>query len=393
MIVSLDTNCILPGRVGGIESYVIALVESLSVHGTWLERLEIITRAENDSLFRGYAGARCGVHLLERPRYQGRAVANWAELAKGDAEAARVLAAEFGKKKADLLHCLNVDVVHFPAGAMNPIDLPVPAALTIHDLQHRRFPQYFSEAQREDRERWWPVSAERARAVIADSHFAAGEIGGQLSVASSRLFIAAPPVRQALLAPWDGECDLAVPERFFLYPAAGFAHKNHRRLLQAMAMAQGLKTHLVLTGGDLQSSDVPRWINELKLNERVHVLGRVEERQLRALYHRALAMIFPSEYEGFGLPLLEAMACGCPVAASNATCIPGIVANAAMLFSPSDPGAIATALVHMEQDEVLREHLRRLGRVRAAQFTPARFAAELQVAYRHCVGRVVRRAA
>jgi glycosyltransferase involved in cell wall biosynthesis len=396
MILALDTNCILPGRVGGIESYVIGVIEALLGHAPWLARLELLSRPENDALFRGYASARCGVHLLPRPTYRGQPVANWAALMQSDRAAGESLLAAFGRQKIDLLHRIKADVVHFPGGTINPTDIDLPVALTIHDVQHRRFPGYFSQAELHDREKWWPASADRAGAIIADSQFAAGEIREQFGVAESKLCVALPAARETFFkrdqasgpsSPGRREARTTRwSEPFFLYPAAMWPHKNHRRLLEAMAIAGDSAMHLVLSGAGQEDSQLSNWIAELQLGGRVHLAGRVSEAELAALYHQATGMIFPSQYEGFGLPLLEAMASGCPIAASNAASIPEVTGDAALLFDPSDAAAIAQAMLRLERDEALRGRLRRAGRERIARFTPERFADELGRAYAHAAG-------
>jgi glycosyltransferase involved in cell wall biosynthesis len=396
MILALDTNCILPGRVGGIESYVIDMIEALLGHAPWLTRLELLTRPENDGLFRPYASERCGVHLIQRPAYRGQPVTNWAALMQSDRAAGERLLTAFGQAKGDLLHRLKVDLVHFPGGTINPIDIDLPVALTIHDVQHRRFPDYFSKEQLRNREKWWPASADRAGAVIADSRFAAGEIREQFQVAESKLFVALPGVRESFLrcgrdicpakASRRDACTTSAPYPFFLYPAANWPHKNHRRLLEAMAIARDLDAHLVLSGAGQDESELPGWFEELGLAGRVHLAGRVSEEELHALYQQAVAMIFPSQYEGFGLPLLEAMASGLPIAASNTASIPEVAGDAALLFDPLDPEAIAEAMLRLDGEEALRERLRRAGRERVALFTPERFAGELHLAYLHAAG-------
>jgi glycosyltransferase involved in cell wall biosynthesis len=125
-------------------------------------------------------------------------------------------------------------------------------------------------------------------------------------------------------------------EPFLLYPARRWAHKNHDRLFEAFAQLRRERPELrlVLTGGG-HTNDA---------GEGIEVRGFVTEDELIDLYRRAAALVFPSLYEGFGQPPLEAMACGCPVACSNAASLPEIVGDAARLFDPNDPSAIADAI-------------------------------------------------
>jgi glycosyltransferase involved in cell wall biosynthesis len=160
-------------------------------------------------------------------------------------------------------------------------------------------------------------------------------------------------------------------EPFLFYPARAWPHKNHARLFEAFALLRRDRPELrlVLTGGG-HSGTVP---------EGVEVRGHVSADEVVALYRRAAALVFPSLYEGFGQPPLEAMACGCPVACSDAGSLPEICGDAARLFDPSSPTAIAAAV-----DEVLRvpEPWRVRGLARAAEFTWERSARAHEDVYR-----------
>ena len=129
-------------------------------------------------------------------------------------------------------------------------------------------------------------------------------------------------------------------DRFVLYPARGWPHKNHARLVEAMHLVrreQAPDMRLVLTGGGLDDlGELPQWVDKR---------GLVNQEELRELYGRAACLAFPSRYEGFGLPPLEAMASGCPVAAARAGSLPEICGDAAEMFDPDDAGDIARAVL------------------------------------------------
>ena len=150
------------------------------------------------------------------------------------------------------------------------------------------------------------------------------------------------------------------PEPILLYPARPWPHKNHTRLLEAFATLRETRPQLrlVLTGGGLDRLE--------PLPEGVENLGSVSAEHLASLYRRAACLVYPSLYEGFGLPVLEAMACGCPVAASNAGAIPEVAGDAAVLFDPTDVDAMAAAMLEADSR---REELTTLGLTRAARYT------------------------
>jgi glycosyltransferase involved in cell wall biosynthesis len=125
-----------------------------------------------------------------------------------------------------------------------------------------------------------------------------------------------------------------------VYPANAWPHKNHRRLLEAFELIRRERPELrlILTGSGLES---------LPQHEGVEILGHVPRDELIHLYRTAEALVFPSLFEGFGLPPLEAMACGCPVAAANTAALPEILGDACLYFDPTDPADIAATVLEV----------------------------------------------
>jgi glycosyltransferase involved in cell wall biosynthesis len=156
-------------------------------------------------------------------------------------------------------------------------------------------------------------------------------------------------------------------------------HKNHERLLAAFARVPDSDLRLVLTGQTYGRERL------LAGHERVLHLGHVAHGDMPALYRGALAVVFPSLFEGFGLPPLEAMACGTPVAASDRGAVAEVCGDAALAFEPEDVEEIAAAIEHVTQDEQLRARLRAAGIARAAGFTWERTAAAHLRAYEHAL--------
>jgi len=219
-------------------------------------------------------------------------------------------------------------VVHFPL----TIELPrlnAPKVVTLHDLQHLDLTRMFSRSERAFRQVVWHRSLRRASRVIVISEFVRERAISRLGIDGARLRVVPLGLDHALLRP-DGE-----REPFLLYPARPWPHKNHARLFEAFALLRRDRPELrlVLTGADLP--DVP---------DGVVSRGHVPFAEVVSLMQRASALVFPSLYEGFGLPPLEAMACGCPVACSNAAALPETVGTAARLFDPHDASAIADAV-------------------------------------------------
>jgi len=163
------------------------------------------------------------------------------------------------------------------------------------------------------------------------------------------------------------------PGRYIIFPANFWRHKNHSVLLMAfrMAMERGLPAdiRLVCTGSPGERGEsVKESAVALGLRDRVVFTGFVRDEELIALVAQARAMVFPSLFEGFGLPVLEAMALGVPVACSNVTSLPEVAGEAALLFDPRKPTEVAKAIVSIVTDDALREELSVAGRLRAHEF-------------------------
>jgi glycosyltransferase involved in cell wall biosynthesis len=261
----------------------------------------------------------------------------------------------------------RLDVVHYALTVPVP-KASAPAVVTLHDVQHRDRPEFFGRARRSFRRIAYDRAARSAAAVIVTSAFVRDRALALLDLDPARVHVVPHAIDHALFRPGDGE-----REPFLLYPARPWPHKNHARLFEAVARLRETRPglRLVLTGDGLERLD--------PLPEGVERWGVVSPERLASLYRRAACLVFPSLYEGFGLPPLEAMASGCPVAAANAGAIPEVCGDAAVLFDPNDPEAIAAAV--LEADE-RAEELRERGLARAAGFTWAETARRHEDVYR-----------
>jgi glycosyltransferase involved in cell wall biosynthesis len=163
------------------------------------------------------------------------------------------------------------------------------------------------------------------------------------------------------------------PGAYLFFPAHTWHHKNHRAAIDALRVLRdrhGMNRTLVCTGGAREAQPaIEAQIVKSGMVGRVRFLGYCPERDLPALYRGAACLLFPSLFEGFGMPVLEAMASGCPVVCSNTTSLPEIAGEAALLVDPSDPEAIATAVHRVLTDPDLRAALIARGLRRAATFS------------------------
>jgi len=259
------------------------------------------------------------------------------------------------------------DVVHYALTVPIP-GTKAPTVVTLHDIQHRDMPEFFGPARRSFRRVAYDRAAREASIVVVTSEFVRSRALELLGLEPDRVRVIPHAIDHTLFRPGEEE-----REPFVLYPARPWPHKNHTRLFEAFAALRTTrpKLRLVLTGGGLERLD--------PLPEGVERLDVVSPAELASLYRRAACLVYPSLYEGFGLPPLEAMASGCPVAASNVGAIPEVCGDAAALFDPTDVDAIATGI--LETDE-RRDELVERGLARAARFTWEETARKHEAAYR-----------
>jgi glycosyltransferase involved in cell wall biosynthesis len=227
--------------------------------------------------------------------------------------------------------------------------------VTLHDVQHRELPNLFTRAEHIYRLFTYERPARKAEHIITDSEYAKQSIVRELGIDPERITAIPLGVNTEGFTPYFGERD-----NFVYYPARGWAHKNHPRLIEAMKIVRRTlpDLRLVLTGGALESlAALPDWVDNK---------GLVPFSEVQELYRHAKVLAFPSLYEGFGFPPLEAMASGTPVAASMAASVPEICGDAAEYFDPSDPASIATGILNAIAD---RDRLVALGLERVKQFT------------------------
>ena len=259
----------------------------------------------------------------------------------------------------------DYDVVHYPATVPVPRVRDAPRVVSLLDVQHHELPQMFSALERRLRALGLRRRGARCRPRADDLRArAAGDRRACRGRARARALDRARHRPRALLAARAGAAGgLALPERYVLYPANMWPHKNHARLLEAFAALGDPELWLILTGQTYGRERL------LAGRERVRHLGHVPAEQLPGLYRGATAVVHPSLFEGFGLPPLEAMACGIAVAASDRGALAEVCAGAALLFDPEDVEAIADAIGRVTADETLRARLRRAGPAHAAGFT------------------------
>ena len=291
------------------------------------------------------------------------------------------LAQQCRKRKIALVH---------HAGGVVPMVRTTRPILTIHDLQYLYYPEYFTKTKLNYLKVMVPRSAETARLVLVPSDYTRRTVIERLSIDPSIVIVVPHGIspREGKGPAQDIQERYGINGPFFIYPAITYPHKNHLVLINAVAKV--LKTRpdamLVLTGakGSMEVR-IRSAVEALGIRDQVKRLGYIPSADLDALYHEAVAMTFPSRFEGFGAPVLEAMARGCPVIAADATALPEVVGEHGCLVSPDNSDQWAHAMTEMLEDAELRKQYGKSGLERAREFWWTRSADILEEAYQHAL--------
>jgi alpha-1,3-rhamnosyl/mannosyltransferase len=278
----------------------------------------------------------------------------------------------------------SADIVHHGGGTA-PRFGGNPIVLTIHDLQYETFPDYISPAKLRYLRSVMPRSVARAEVIAVPTNYVRGTVVDRFGVDPDRVVIVPHGVEPDIGAGARSEFELRRDfglgsGRVLVLPAITHPHKGHGFLLDVMAAHwDDADLRLVLLGGaGAADDDVRRQIERLDLAQRVVRPGRVADDDRDGLIRLADALVFPSEYEGFGAPVVEAMALGTPVICSDQPALTEVVGDAGLVL-PLEHEAWADALDHVASN---RDEMRRVGRRRAAQFTAAKSGEGLAGAYR-----------
>jgi glycosyltransferase involved in cell wall biosynthesis len=356
-----------PGRVGGSEEYLVRQLLGLADLVTVGEQPFAVTAYAPAGFAAAHPELRPPIDLVEGPRWAVRRPAR--------------VAAEHSwlagqTRRAALVH---------HGGGTAPRVGTRPFVLTVHDLQFLTYPEYVHPVKLRYLRRAVRSSVRRAAVTAVPSEYVRRSVLDAYGTDPARVVVvphgfeppesdgAVPASRAAVVRARYGLGD----ERYLVLPAITHPHKGHRFLLDVLARTTGLR--LVLLGGrGAADADVEAAIGSLGLASRVVRLGRVPDADRDAIVADAEALVFPSEYEGFGAPVLEAMALGTPVICSDRTSLPEVAGDAA-LVTPLDADAWLGALDALPSR---RAELIAAGRARAATFTLRRSAEALSAAYR-----------
>lgn len=357
MRIGINMLPIIPGQMGGMEAYARGLVRGL---GTVDRRNEYVLFAnrENaatwDDLPESFSVHECPVSGRRKP--------------------ARTLYEQLRLNR--LARSLGIELLHSLVHVAPPPVRGRPSVVTIGDIIFLRFPREFTFIQRRVAGFLCRRAARTCDRILTFSEFSKADVQEEFGVTAGK--ITATPLGTTPL-PEDSRTaeaffrEFRIPEKYLFSVLATYHHKNLEGLLRAFRELKQRRTiphHLVVCGlkmaGHREFLDA---LARLEVADSVIFTGWAPDAALRELHVRADCFVYPSLYEGFGLPVLDAMSLGTPVACSNVTSLPEVAGDAAALFDPNDPGAIAEAVWRCLADSAYRASLVEKGRARAATFT------------------------
>ncbi len=352
MKIAVDVSPILPGgEGGGAKQLVLGLLHGMAERSP-SDRFLLLTTSKNHHVFEEFEEK----HGMRRCRIDAPE--------KNPLTLFKRLGARLGLKRSPaLLRRHGISVLFCPMTAPFHAEPGVPTVSLVYDLQHAAYPEFFSDRELTHRRRLYEQLRNKAEFFICISEYTKKDLINRLQIPGERV-TAIPIAVQSRLQDLAGSPPL--PElahcRYLIYPANLWPHKNHRLLLEAFKMfcqnRPDSDMHLVLTGAKIEHDrSIEELVKEQGIKKRVHFLGYLSEPELASVWRNAFALVFPSLFEGFGIPLVEAMMFQKPILASNVTSIPEVAGEAALYFDPRKPKDIAFCLARLLDEEGLYEKL------------------------------------
>jgi len=281
------------------------------------------------------------------------------------------------------------DMVHFPTQAAYLTELP--SIYQPWDLQHLHYPQFFSQGEWERRELEYRAFCSQARYVCVQTEWSRQDVIQKYGIAPEKVVVIRwgsvfdAYTEPSIEAQQAISQKFALPKQFFFYPAVTWPHKNHEVIFRALSLLKREHQRIVdvyFTGASTEyRGQLDELARSLGVSEQLHFLGFVSPEELQSIFRAATAMVFPSKFEGFGLPVLEAFHAGAPVLSSNATVLPEVAQDAALYFDPDAPTELANLMIRMLDEPGLRESLIAKGKTILSQFSIDDTAVQFQKLY------------
>lgn len=355
MRIGVNIENLYPGKIGGAEQYVRNLIKEMAK----IEGIELIVFVNNVAF----------------PTFENSANISFFEIDNTS------------DKDAQLnfyIDYMIIDIMFCPLFFLAPENCSIPSVVSILDVQHEFYPQYFSKKVLNDIKQSTRATLDKATSIITISEFSKDTIIDKYNISADKIsvtYLSADgcfdnEISQASL----NEIKNSIASNYIFYPANTWPHKNHITLLKAYSILKSkynTKLKLVFTGdGKQQKESIEKYINDNNLRNDIIYLGYVDQKYMPGVFANATIMAFPSLFEGFGIPLVEAMKSGVAIACSSCGSIPEIVGECGLIFNPNSAEDIADKLNKLENDEELRNILINKGKERTKIFSWSRCALE-----------------
>lgn len=384
MKVVLDAR-LRAGVPGGIQQIILGAAVGLAdLDDDCSDDFAFLVIAHEDGWIRGFIRPPCRVVDTPQEPVRGfmeRVVRRAGRFARSD---------RGGPPIDDVLEQSGADVVHMLR--QNALTTSRPSIYHPYDLQHLHVPAFFSEREVAAREHLYRGHCDAASIVVMMTAWSKADLCARYGLPASKVAVVAPaPFVRLLGRPEPGRTErlragLGIPGRFALYPAQTWPHKNHVNLLKALALLRSdrnLVVPLVCCGTqNTFFGHVHRAMEDLGLKDQVRFVGWLDDDDVHALYRSAHCLVFPSHFEGWGMPVTEAFEVGLPVACTDAAWLPEVMRGAVLGFDPMDPLSIADALAMVWQDDETRAGLVEEGGRRANTLSWKTSAATFRAMYR-----------
>lgn len=388
---------IIDGQQGGVQQFIIGLAQGLSQLTDGDEIYIFLAYNGQSDWIKPYIGGKCQLHLIPNQS----SPPEWKQHLKRFKRIRSLWHWIRAKKQTvpipysdGTIESLQIALMHFTT--QNGFLTNIPSIYHPWDLQHLHLPQFFTPLEYRYREVRYRTFCEQAKLIAVASTWIKNDLVRHYGISENK--IAVVPMASVLVGyPQPTDDDLAhiqaqygLPEMFIYYPAQTWAHKNHIGLLKALMILRDvyrMTIPLVLTGTiNTYGRTIRRFIKHNRLENQVIMLGYVSPLTVQGLYRLSTMLVFPSRFEGWGLPITEAMSAGVPVICSNVTHLPDLVGDAGIIVDPDDTEALADAIRNLWQNPDLRQILIQKGYARASLFNWDNTARLFRAYYRQLLG-------
>ncbi len=355
MNIAVDVTPILPGgECGGAEHVVYALLKGLGERAL-SDRFILLTASYNNEIFRQF------------DKYGMKRICILQDVSRNNASLWRSLVEKLKMRLSShigsgILKKNNVSLLFCPMTAITYHEIGIPTVSLIHDLQHMYYPSFFTREELVHRTHFYKTLSKKVDHVICVSEFTKQSVLDKLNIPEERVSVIYNCIHDRLHVPSSAVNESVLKRRglnnipYCIYPANLWPHKNHTMLLVAFNMFSkkypDYNLHLIFTGAALKYSEsMCDSVKQMGLEDRVHLLGYLDEEEMSVIWQGAHFLVYPSLFEGFGIPLIEAMQYNKPIAASNAASIPEVAGDAAIYFDPKKPDEIVDSMYGMMEDK------------------------------------------